>query len=107
MQANCNSTACEIFVMEFFASPVAAPSGFGEGQRFLGSTTVRTLADGNASFSVNLAVAVGPGEFITATATHTDVRGDQFFDTSEFSPALRATVLETGSIRGTEFYDLN
>ncbi|MEO1652891.1 MAG: PKD domain-containing protein, partial [Bacteroidota bacterium] len=50
----------------------------GEGETFLGFTTVNTDSNGDASFSVPLSVIVADGAFITATAT--DPRGN----TSEF-----------------------
>lgn len=37
--------------VEFFGSAVADPSGFGEGQTFLGSKTITTDASGNGSFT--------------------------------------------------------
>ncbi len=67
------------FRLEFFANAAADPTGFGEGQTFLGFTTVNTDAAGNATFSVTLPVTVANGQFITATAT--DPNGN----TSEFS----------------------
>ena len=46
-----NSTPDESrFRLEFFASAAADPSGFGEGQTFLGFTTVDTDVNGNATF---------------------------------------------------------
>src|SRR6185369_15627201 len=59
------------FLIEFFASPVCDPSGFGEGKRFLGSTLVVTGVNGHATYSVTLPVFVGAGEVLTATATDT------------------------------------
>src|SRR5262249_52419655 len=42
-----NSTASTTFRIEFFSSPSADPSGFGEGKVFLGSTNVTTDSTGN------------------------------------------------------------
>lgn len=69
--------------IDFFANPFCDPSGYGEGQRFLGSTTVTTNPGGIARVDVVLLTAVPAGEFITATAT--DAAGN----TSEFSPCER------------------
>ena len=77
------------FRLEFFASASADPSGFGEGQTFLGFTSVNTDSGGNATFSVTLPVAVGAGQFISATAT------DSTGKTSEFSGGV--TVAGTGT----------
>jgi hypothetical protein len=74
------STPNTTFTLEFFASD---PSG--TGQRFLGSVQVTTDADGNASFTVTLAVAIDPGWFLTATAT------DAANNTSPFSDPVQLT----------------
>ena len=73
-----NSAANTTFAAEFFASPTCDPSGFGEGQYFLGGVNVATNASGAGSFTVATA-AVPVGWFITATAT------DPAGNTSEFS----------------------
>ena len=57
------------FVLDFFSNSVCDPSGFGEGQRLLGSVIVNTNADGNGAIQVLLPAPTEPGEFITATAT--------------------------------------
>src|SRR5581483_5585239 len=67
------------FTLEFFSSPSADPSGFGEGETFLGSITVATDGSGNATFTANFATAPALGSAITATAT--DINNN----TSEFS----------------------
>ena len=73
--------------IEFFASPAADPTGFGEGKRFLGFVTVETTAlNSTAGFDVFLsAFGVQAGHVITATAT------DELGNTSEFSQALTVT----------------
>ena len=77
-----NSAAKSKFTIQFFASPKADPSGFGEGQTLLGSLSVTTDSSGNANFVDSLLPAVQAGEVITATAT------DSAGDTSEFSKAV-------------------
>jgi PKD domain/Right handed beta helix region/FG-GAP repeat len=72
-----NSTPNTQFRLEFFANSVADPSGFGEGQLFIGFANVTTDVNGDASFNVAFANPGGPG--ITATAT------DPVGNTSEFS----------------------
>ena len=67
--------------IEFFASSAADPSG--EGQRYLGSTTVNLAAPGTVAIAFAQAVALNAGESITATATNTGTG-----QTSEFSAAL-------------------
>ncbi len=67
------------FTLEFFSSSVCDPTGFGEGQTFLGSLTVATDGSGNATFTVTIPVPVANGAFVTATATSSSG------NTSEFS----------------------
>jgi parallel beta-helix repeat protein len=74
-----NSTPNETFDIELFASPTANPSGFGEGETYLGDTSVTTDASGNASFSVPVPVGGLAGQVLSATAT------DPGNNTSEFS----------------------
>jgi 3-dehydroshikimate dehydratase len=78
----------QAYTIEFFASRAADPSGFGEGEIHLGSTTVATDSSGNASFSVSLPGGNPFGDGSASgsfTATATDPGGS----TSEFSQALQ------------------
>ena len=82
-----NSTPNSPFALDFFRSSAPDPSGYGEGQQYLGSTSVTTDASGNASFTfVATGVAAGEVGFFTATATNTDTQ-----DTGEFSAALQGS----------------
>ena len=85
VQGSLNSTAETTFTLDFYANAAANPSGYGEGERWLGSTTVATDASGNVDFDVQVAAASTVGEFITATATAPDG------STSEFSAVLEIT----------------
>ncbi len=75
-----NSTADRTFRIEFFVNSAPDPSGYGEGETYLGFTTTATDLSGNAAFSAPLPALVPVGSFITATATDLTT-----FDTSEFS----------------------
>ncbi len=81
IQGTFNSTpSTSGFTLELFSSPSCDGSGFGEGKTFLGLlAAVATNANGNASWSVTLAVTVAPGSAVTATTTSSTG------DTSEFS----------------------
>lgn len=72
------------FSIEFFASPSCDSSGYGEGQTFLGATSVTTDASGRASFQV-LVASGAANRVVTATAT------DSAGNTSEFSACVSAT----------------
>lgn len=69
--------------LEFFANASCDPSGYGEGETYLGYTDVITDGSGNVTFAVNLAASVPVGHFISATATHQG--GWPGGNTSEFS----------------------
>lgn len=79
-----NSTPDTDFRIEFFSSPACDPSGFGEGQTFLGFANVTTGANGDVP--VNFAGTFTASTIITATATNLTTN-----DTSEFSPCLLLT----------------
>ncbi len=79
IQGTLDSAPNATFTIEFFSNAACDPSGFGEGETFIGSTTVTTDGSCDASFAVTLPIAVPPGNFITATAT--DPNGN----TSEFA----------------------
>jgi uncharacterized repeat protein (TIGR01451 family) len=80
IQGTLNSTPGTAFKLEFFSNTACNPSGFGEGQTFIGSHNVTTGADGNAAFTAVLGgVSLPAGTVLTATAT------DPNNNTSEFS----------------------
>jgi hypothetical protein len=68
--------------LDFYANAAPDPSGYGQGQTYLGSTQVTTDGSGNASISVNLQTGNLANEWLTATATAPDG------STSEFSANL-------------------
>ncbi len=77
-----NSSPNLSFALDFYSNSVASASGFGEGEKYLGSANVTTDFRGDAPFAFPLS-GVSAGQFITATATDGTTR-----DTSEFSNAL-------------------
>jgi hypothetical protein len=76
------STPNTTFTLEFFTS---SPGDASSGEQYLGSVTVTTDADGNASFTATFDSAVDPGLFLTATAT------DPNNNTSQFSAGAEVT----------------
>jgi CSLREA domain-containing protein len=72
--------------IEFFANAACDPSGYGEGEVFIGTVEVRTPGSGRVPISASLP-HVPAGQFITATATRID-NGD----TSEFSACTEVTM---------------
>jgi hypothetical protein len=87
LQGSLGSRPNATFTIEFFASHALNAAGFGEGEAYVGSTTVTTNATGNATFSFvapngNPLHDGSTAAFFTATAT--SAAGS----TSEFSVPL-------------------
>jgi CSLREA domain-containing protein len=82
-----DSVSSTTFRLEFFSNGQCDPSGFGQGQHFLGSTVVTT--DGNCSASFGqLTFPLPAGDTVaTATATRLDGTGNPI-ETSEFSQCV-------------------
>jgi CSLREA domain-containing protein len=63
-----NSRPNKTFTIQFFSNPSPnIPTGFGEGETFLGEKTVTTNLEGKVTFTFDTALTVG--EVVTATAT--------------------------------------
>jgi hypothetical protein len=81
-----DSTIAGSFRIEFFSTP-DCDDGFpnGEGQTFIGATTVNTAGSCNVAINAAFPVGVPVGSVVTATAT------DQFNNTSELSQCVTVT----------------
>jgi hypothetical protein len=84
IQGTLNSAPFGAFDLRFFSSPAADPSGFGEGETYVGQTNVVANDAGNAAFSFTTNTPISGGQVVTATAT-ISVNGG----TSEFSEAVQ------------------
>jgi len=74
------------YEIDFYSNIIPDGSGHGEGEVYLGSTTVNTNASGSAGFNVTLpGVTTADGDLISATAT------DPAGNTSEFGANITAT----------------
>ena len=80
VKGSLNSSANTSLNLDFYRNTACDPSGNGEGERLIGSTTVSTDALGNVNFDVTFPVAISQNQLLTTTAT--DLAGN----TSEFSP---------------------
>ncbi|HEX3228314.1 MAG TPA: Calx-beta domain-containing protein, partial [Pyrinomonadaceae bacterium] len=87
-----NSAANTKFTVEFFANDAADPTGFGEGQVYLGAVNVTTNASGNASFTGTFA-GLSAGKCISATAF------DPALNTSEFSQCKVISLNSPGALQ--------
>lgn len=83
VEGTLNSAPNADFFLEFYSSSPDVIAEEAEGQSYIGTTRVRTDANGDASFSASFSPDVSKGHLITATAT--DIGGN----TSEFGhPAV-------------------
>ncbi len=78
------AAASTTYTIEFYSSPSADPSGYGQGKTYIGSTTVTTSAAPNCSVSFNATTAVPASVMGVVSAIAIDPSGN----TSEFSQAL-------------------
>lgn len=85
VEGTLNSQPNTEYTLDFYRSETCDPSGYGEGQLYLGNDTVTTDGSGNASFIVTLSSLLPPDSILTATATDPDG------NTSEFSACITAT----------------
>ncbi len=76
-----NSIANKTYRVEFFTNAAIDPTGYGEGQTFLGFKNVTTDGTGNISFNASFP-QIAANQYVTTTAT--DPNGN----TSEFSAAI-------------------
>ena len=84
-----NSRPNTTFLLQFFANSACNAQGYGDGQFYLGQTTLITSNNCNASFVANLPDSTTVGYVVTATAT------DSANNTSEFSACVPVTSVPT------------
>jgi hypothetical protein len=99
------SSLFSTFVLEFFSSPAADPSGSGEGQTFVGALTVTTGLGGLAQFNVTFPKAVPQWQFITATATGVDSTNTSEFSVAKVIGPRLAVGSDTGDPPLVQVYD--
>ena len=75
-----------VFTLDFYANAAKDPTGYGEGEKWIGAATTTTDGTGRASFTATFTNAVAVTGFISATAT------DPGGSTSEFSLCMSNTV---------------
>jgi uncharacterized repeat protein (TIGR01451 family) len=78
IQGTLTSTPNSQFLVQFFGSPKADSTGYGQGKFLLGSTQVQTNNNGIATFDTGLTSGSAAGQCVSATATSPSG------DTSEF-----------------------
>ena len=94
-----DSTPNSTFTIQFFASNVVNPSGFGEGQFYLGqSQTITTDANGSATFVSTVPVHANAGQIISAVVTDSAGNSSEFAsDITVGNAATNLTITITAS----------
>jgi len=95
-----NSSGNTTFSIELFSNSACDPSGFGEGQTYLGSVAVTTDVSGNASFTATITGTLGC-KSVTATAT------DPSGNTSEFSNCIDQAPTVSCSVATSDLWPAN
>ncbi len=91
VQGELNSTPNSAFTLQFFSSAQSDPTGYGEGESFIGETSVTTDGNGTALYAVSFPGDVPLGYVVSGTAT--DASGN----TSEFGPVGLVVAVELAS----------
>jgi hypothetical protein len=90
VQGDLNAQPNTTLRVEFFASPIADPSGQGEGAMFLGAISVTTDAVGYALVGASFSSPTPLGHVVSSTAT-VDLGSGTYGGTSEFGNAVVVT----------------
>jgi parallel beta-helix repeat protein len=96
-----NSLAGKTFSIDFYRNIAANPTGYGEGQFYLGTISVTTDGSGNANFTYTNSSGNYSGQYITATATSASG------DTSEFGLTVLAGNVPAPSAQFGNNFSLN
>ena len=94
IEGTLHSTPNTTFKVRFFSNATLDPSGFGEGETYLGETSVTTASTGNTTINATLSVVVPPGSYITSTATAPNG------STSEFTEGVLSSDIEPPVLSG-------
>jgi len=87
MRGNLHSSFSTTYRLEFFSNTSGDPSGYGEGEAFIGAAEVMTDEVGSASFALSFEASAAVGDELSATAT--ELAGDGTpLSTSEFSATV-------------------
>jgi uncharacterized repeat protein (TIGR01451 family) len=93
-----NSLPNSTYAIDFYANTVNNPSGYGEGQTYLGRFSVTTDASGNTSFTTTVPYVLAVGQSLCATATDTAGNTSEFSaDYTLFGQATDLSLSMTGS----------
>jgi hypothetical protein len=89
------------YTLQFFANPTPDPSGYGQGQYLIGTTTLTTNASGYASFQYQFKSSTSLGSYISATAT------DPSGNTSEFAQDVQVVHTQSNLLAQNDQYQVD
>jgi hypothetical protein len=91
-------TVCASYTLDFYANATPDPSGYGQGQFYLGSKTVMiTDSSGSVSFTATGLAPASPGQWISATATGPDGSTSEFSQDVQVPQTLPTSTALTAS----------
>jgi hypothetical protein len=102
VQGSLNSAANTTFRIEFFANNAADPTGYGQGQTYLGYVNVTTDDSGNVSFLTGLSINATPDSTISATTTNLTTNNTSEFAQNILAKSPGVTVTPAGGLTTTE-----
>ena len=88
---NINTTPNTTVFVDFYTDTVEGQGGYGQGQTYVGSVTVTTTNDGNASFTF-LSTSLPRNAIVSATATDPGNTSEFSLDQAEDTPPIAALV---------------
>ena len=86
---NINTTPNTTVFVDFYTDTTEGQGGFGQGQTYVGSVTVATTNDGNASFTF-LSTSLPRNAIVSATATDPGNTSEFSLDQAEDTPPIAA-----------------
>jgi Ca2+-binding RTX toxin-like protein len=96
IEGTLSSSANTTYRLEFFSSAAADRTGFGEGEIFIGATTMSTGPTGAGDFSVDFPIGLAVGRYVSATATDPANNTSEFSGTVTVLPLNQAPVASAG-----------
>lgn len=96
VQGSLTSKANALMTLDFFYNSACDLSGQGEGQNYLGTTTITADANGAANFNAAFAATIPPGTFVTTTVTDAENSTSEFSRCIQVSPGIPAPTLALG-----------
>ncbi len=93
-----NSTPNSLFALEFYANSSPDPTGYGEGETYLGLAVATTDAGGDVTFDESFPIAVPTSHGVSATATAVDSSTSEFSQVAYYAVLTLTAHLTAGNV---------